>query len=90
MLKAFTIMRGNIANPIIQLTQAAQNVASGDLSKDIDIQAKGTMEELVESFKAMQNNLKSLVEDIESTGNLVAKQHTIRRVYLTLIYSMID
>ncbi|MCK5038181.1 MAG: HAMP domain-containing protein [Thermoplasmata archaeon] len=72
MLIAFNSMRENIASPMIQLTEAAQNVANGDLSKSIDIEAKGTIKELVESFKIMQDNLRILVEDIENTGNLVA------------------
>jgi len=72
MVKSYRNMLDNTALPLREMNTAAKGIADGDLTQKINIKAKGEINEIVESFKKMQDNLKSLVGEIQETSSSVA------------------
>jgi methyl-accepting chemotaxis protein len=72
MVGSFKMMVNNTFAPIQELKQTSETVASGDLSRDITLRAKGDIQKLVESFKMMLNSLRGIVADVRETSSLVS------------------
>jgi methyl-accepting chemotaxis protein len=72
MVTAYQGMLDNTAIPLAELNTVSQAIAKGDLSKDINIKAKGQIDEIVRSFNQMQDNLRNLVSEIQETSSAVA------------------
>ncbi|MCK5037606.1 MAG: methyl-accepting chemotaxis protein [Thermoplasmata archaeon] len=72
MVTAYQGMLTNTAGPLRELNIVAQAIADGDLSMDIKVQAKGEIDEIVQAFIKMQENLRSLVSEIQATSATVA------------------
>lgn len=72
LVTSFKEMLANTAVPFAEMNTSAKAIASGDLSNDITIQAKGDVDELVQSFRIMQDNLRELVKEIQQTSSLVS------------------
>ena len=72
MVKAQKTMITNISTPLKKINELSSEIAEGNLSKNIDIEAKGEMSQIVASFKKMQGNLKNLVKDIQKASTDVA------------------
>jgi len=72
MVNAYQDMLDNTAVPLQAMNATAQAIADGDLTKDIDISAKGEIEEMVKAFTRMQDNLRSLIMEIQDTSSSVA------------------
>jgi methyl-accepting chemotaxis protein len=71
MVTAYQGMLDNTAVPLAELNLASQAIARGDLTKDISINAKGQIDEIVQSFGLMQDNLRNLVSEIQETASSV-------------------
>jgi methyl-accepting chemotaxis protein len=62
----------NILTPINQLGVAAKKIVSGDLTTQIDVQAKGDVVELVHSFKQLVEHLKTFVIGVDGVVTLTS------------------
>ncbi|OGS55219.1 MAG: hypothetical protein A3K60_04725 [Euryarchaeota archaeon RBG_19FT_COMBO_56_21] len=64
LVKSMNLLIQNTSKPLIELTESAQAIAAGDLSKEVNIEAKGDLAKLVEAFKQMKANLLKLTSEI--------------------------
>jgi methyl-accepting chemotaxis protein len=64
LVKSMNMLIDNTSQPLIELTESAQSIAAGDLSKEIDVEGKGDMAKLVEAFRLMQNGLSRLTKEL--------------------------
>jgi len=55
---------GNLSEPLMELTESAEAIAAGDLTKDIDVEGKGDMVKLISAFEQMRANLTKLANEI--------------------------
>ena len=65
-------MLDNVAGPAQKLTEIAKTIAKGDLTKDINIDAKGDILVLTDAMKTMLGNLRSLISNITKNANIAA------------------
>ena len=72
LVSSYQGMLENTAGPLRELNEAAQAIADGDLTKDVNVKAKGEINDLAQSFKKMLENLKTLVSDIKRTATSVS------------------
>lgn len=72
MIGSFKGMVDTTFAPIHQLKETSETVASGDLSKDVTLAAKGDIQKLVNSFELMLNSLREIVADVRETSSLVS------------------
>lgn len=64
LVKSMNALIENTSRPLSELTESAQAIAAGDLSNSIDVEGKGDVAILVNSFKSMQENLGKLNSEI--------------------------
>lgn len=72
MAVAVNEMLNNVAGPVQELSMRSEKIAQGDLTVDVNISAKGDVVLLVDSFKAMVNNLKEFVGKVSKNAELSA------------------
>jgi methyl-accepting chemotaxis protein len=72
MVQAYSDMLDNTSIPLQQIDATSAAIADGDLTKDVEIEAKGDIARIVSSFKKMQLNLRDLVKDIQKASTDVA------------------
>lgn len=72
MIGSFKQMVGTTFAPIHELKETSEIVASGDLSRDVKLEAKGDIQKLVISFEMMLNSLREIVTDVRETSSLVS------------------
>ena len=72
MIGSFKEMVGTTFAPIHQLKETSEIIASGDLTKDVSLSAKGDIQKLVSSFEMMLNSLREIVSDVRETSSLVS------------------
>ncbi len=82
----------SIARPIRKLAEGANVVASGDLSRDIDIKARGEIADMAASFKNMTiklreytGNLKRINTQLEADVAIIEKLHSYNESILNSI-----
>lgn len=68
LVHSMNMLIDNTSEPLITLTESAQAIAAGDLSREINISGKGDMAKLVESFKKMKDNLLTLNKEIQGAS----------------------
>lgn len=64
LINSMNLLIDNTSTPLIELTENAHAIATGDLSRTIDVQAKGDLAKLVSAFKLMQEGLAKLTREI--------------------------
>ena len=69
LVKSMNMLIDNTSLPLIQLTESAKAIAAGDLSREINVEGKGDMAVLVESFKQMRTNLARLTNEIGTASD---------------------
>ena len=69
-----TLLAGAFSNPIIQLTQAAEKIAAGDLSVQAKVTSNDEIGTLGNSFNSMTRQLKDLVNTLENRVRERTKQ----------------
>lgn len=67
----FFISKSIIA-PIIRLKEQAITISEGDLTQDIKIQSNDEIGHLGQAFNSMQESLRTLIQNVESSAELVA------------------
>ncbi|MGD9963165.1 MAG: methyl-accepting chemotaxis protein [Thermoplasmata archaeon] len=67
----------NTSVPLQKLTESSRAIADGDYSKDIDVDAKGDLARLVDSFRRMRNALIRLTEQVQITSKSLTESSTI-------------
>jgi methyl-accepting chemotaxis protein len=72
MIGSFKQMVGTTFAPIHELKETSEIIASGDLSRDVSLAAKGDIQKLVTSFEMMLNSLREIVSDVRETSSLVS------------------
>jgi len=72
MFGSFRQMVGTTFAPIHELKETSEIIASGDLTKDVSLDAKGDIQKLVSSFEMMLNSLREIVSDVRETSSLVS------------------
>lgn len=65
------LLARSLANPIINLKKSAEKVASGDLTEIISLDRQDEIGLLASAFNRMVNNLNSIIENVQLTGNKV-------------------
>ncbi|GAB4265286.1 methyl-accepting chemotaxis protein [Thermincola ferriacetica] len=65
-------IRNGLVKPILILADSALTIADGDLTREIDLQAKGEIGQLAESFRKMLANLKHLITLVFRSAEQVA------------------
>jgi methyl-accepting chemotaxis protein len=69
LVKSMNSLIGNLSEPLMELTESAQAIAAGDLTKDIDVKGKGDMVRLVNAFEQMRTNLARLAKEIATASD---------------------
>ena len=64
-MAASRFLGGKIANPIVNMTHAANKIAQGDLNQEINISSRDEVGELAETFRNMQLALKDHIENLD-------------------------
>ncbi len=72
MAKALNTMLTNTAEPMKILADKAELIGNGDLTTVVDIESKGDVQRLVESFKRMADSVKSLVKNISQNAQTIS------------------
>lgn len=65
LVRSMNALIDNTSQPLQRLTESAQAIAGGDFSVDMDVEAKGDLAKLVESFKRMRTALIRLTDQIQ-------------------------
>jgi methyl-accepting chemotaxis protein len=65
LVKSMNMLIDSTSKPLIELTESAQAIAGGDMTRDINVVAKGDLATLVEAFKQMRQNLSKLTNEIK-------------------------
>jgi PAS domain S-box-containing protein len=65
------VVSKNIAEPIIKISKASKQVASGELDVEVDFNSKDELGELGESFNAMSANISQQTKDLNSLASPV-------------------
>ncbi len=65
LVKSMNMLIDNTSKPLIELTESAQAIAGGDMTRDIHVVAKGDLATLVEAFVQMRRNLSKLTNEIK-------------------------
>lgn len=65
LVKSMNMLIDNTSKPLIELTECAQAIAGGDMTREINVAAKGDLATLVEAFKQMRRNLSKLTNEIK-------------------------
>ncbi|MBU0684312.1 MAG: methyl-accepting chemotaxis protein, partial [Candidatus Thermoplasmatota archaeon] len=65
LVRSMNMLIDNTSKPLIELTESAQAIAGGDMTRDINVVAKGDLATLVEAFKQMRQNLSKLTNEIK-------------------------
>lgn len=68
LVRAMNSLIDSTSQPLIELTESAQAIAAGDLSKEIAVEGKGDLALLVASFKQMQANLSKLTKELRTAS----------------------
>ncbi|OBA04441.1 chemotaxis protein [Paenibacillus polymyxa] len=66
------ILIRSIIKPILKLKEQAENVSAGDLTQDIQVMSKDEIGELGAAFQKMQNNLRSVIQNVGNSADHVA------------------
>lgn len=66
------VIKTGLIKPVLALTDSASLIARGDLTIDMNIQAKGEIGTLAATFKTMAENLKQLITVISRSAEQVA------------------
>lgn len=75
-----TNLKKYIITPLLILTSQAEIIAGGDLTTDIDIQARGEVKKLVDIFAKLVINLRQMVSNIAKAGSdLVVTSQTLSK-----------
>jgi methyl-accepting chemotaxis protein len=61
-----------ITKPILKLSEVARIIASGDLTKEVDIHTKDEIEELANSFNTMVNSLRTVIRRVSEASQALA------------------
>lgn len=69
LVRSMNMLIDNTSQPLVQLTESASAIAAGDLSKEINVEAKGDLALLVESFKRMRENLVRLTTEMGTASD---------------------
>jgi methyl-accepting chemotaxis protein len=65
LVKSMNLLIDNTSKPLIELTESAQAIAGGDMTREINVAAKGDLATLVDAFKRMRQNLSKLTNEIK-------------------------
>lgn len=68
LVRSMNMLIDNTSKPLVELTESAQAIAAGDLSKEISVEATGDLALLVDAFKKMKSNLASLTGEIRGAS----------------------
>jgi len=64
LVKSMNALIDNTSEPLIALTESAEAIAAGDLTREIELEGVGDMKKLVAAFKQMKLNLSKLTKEI--------------------------
>jgi len=77
LVRSMNMLIDNTSKPLIELTEVAQSIAAGDISKDIQVEGKGDMAKLVEAFKKMKRKLFDLTSELRTASESLKESSTI-------------
>ena len=69
LVKSMNMLIHNTSEPLERLTESARAIALGDFTVPIDIEAKGDLATLVESFRSMRNHLARITSEIKRVSD---------------------
>lgn len=64
LVKSMNLLIDNTSKPLIELTECAGAIASGDLTREINIEGTGELKKLVSAFKEMKSSLARMTGEI--------------------------
>jgi len=65
LVKSMNMLIDNTSKPLVELTESAQAIAAGDMTKEISVEGKGDLAILVAAFRKMRENLERLTSEIK-------------------------
>jgi methyl-accepting chemotaxis protein len=77
LVKSMNLLIDNTSTPLMELTESAQAIAAGDFSKEIDVEGKGDIANLVEAFKTMKGNLQKLTMELRTASGSLKESSSI-------------
>lgn len=64
----------HITKPVLQVTNALQNVAEGDFSQDITVSGTGEIASMSEHMRAFVGSMRSTISDLSKTADWLSQQ----------------
>lgn len=77
LVRSMNMLIENTSVPLQKLTESSRAIAAGDFSHDIDVEAKGDLAKLVDSFRRMRTALIKLTEQIQLTSRSLTESSAI-------------
>ena len=77
LVKSMNMLIDNTSIPLIELTESAQAIAAGDFSKEIDVEGKGDIAKLVDSFKIMKASLQKLTTELRTASGILKESSSV-------------
>jgi methyl-accepting chemotaxis protein len=77
LVRSMNSLIDNTSLPLQKLTESTQAIAAGDFTKDIDVEAKGDIAKLVDSYRKMRTALIKLTEQIQFTSKSLRESSAI-------------
>ena len=69
-----------LMRPVGQLTQAASEIAAGDLEREIEVSGVGEVGKLAENFAAMRDSVKEKINDLAHTNDNLEKEIALKEI----------
>lgn len=79
-------MVSNTSEPILKLSQIAEQISQGDLSVNVEVEAKGDIKKLVDSFAHMAKSLKNAATQVRGVSedvNALSQQISVSAEQMT-------
>ncbi|UCE45968.1 MAG: HAMP domain-containing protein [Methanobacteriota archaeon] len=77
LVNSMNLLIENTSEPLRKLNESAEAIASGDLSVDIDVEAKGDLSTLVNSFRQMRSHLVKITSEIKTASESLRNASTL-------------
>ncbi len=77
LVKSMNLLIDNTSKPLQRLIESAEAISAGDWTIDMDVEARGDLARLVNSFRKMRTNLITLTEQIQVASKTILESSAI-------------
>ena len=76
LVKSMNLLIDNTSRPMVELTENAESIAAGDLTREINVEGTGDLKKLVGAFRQMKGNLSKLTREIRDASESLRDSST--------------